>query len=185
VSLPERVVTERLVARCWRPADAPLLKAAVDASLAHLRPWMPWAMHEPSPVEAVAERLAGFERAFVAGEEWLYGLFDPDEREVLGGIGVHRRGDPDQLELGYWARADVEGRGYVTEGARALAAVAEREDGIARLTIRCDPRNVRSAAVAARLGFRHVATLAGDPVGPGGAPRETMVWEREAEAGRA
>jgi RimJ/RimL family protein N-acetyltransferase len=185
VSLPERVVTERLVARCWRPADAPLLKAAIDASLAHLQPWMPWAMNEPSPLEAIAERLARFEHAFRAGEEWLYGLFAPDEREVLGGVGVHRRGEPDQLELGYWARANVEGRGYVTEAARALADVAASQEGVARLTIRCDPRNVRSAAVAARLGFRHVATLAADAVTPDGARRETMVWERAAETGRA
>ena len=40
---PYRIVTERLVLRCWEPRDAAALKEAVDASLDHLRPWMPWA----------------------------------------------------------------------------------------------------------------------------------------------
>ena len=42
-----RIHTQRLVLRCWQPTDAPLLKAAIDASLEHLRPWLPWAQHEP------------------------------------------------------------------------------------------------------------------------------------------
>jgi RimJ/RimL family protein N-acetyltransferase len=38
---PYRIETERMVLRCWDPADAGLLKEAIDASLDHLRPWMP------------------------------------------------------------------------------------------------------------------------------------------------
>ena len=44
---PYRIVTERLVLRTWEPRDAPLLKEAVDSSIDHLLPWMPWAAHEP------------------------------------------------------------------------------------------------------------------------------------------
>jgi RimJ/RimL family protein N-acetyltransferase len=43
--------------------------------------------------------------------------------------------------------------------------------------IRCDPRNERSAAVPRRLGFEHVATLAGDRAGRDGIARDTMVWQ--------
>ena len=42
-----RIHTQRLVLRCWQPTDAPLLKAAIDANLEHLRPWLPWAQYEP------------------------------------------------------------------------------------------------------------------------------------------
>ena len=48
---PYRIVTERLVLRCWEPRDAPLLKEAVDSSIDHLLPWMPWAAHEPQSLE--------------------------------------------------------------------------------------------------------------------------------------
>jgi RimJ/RimL family protein N-acetyltransferase len=47
-----RIHTRRLVLRCWQPEDAPLLKAAADSSLDHLRPWMPWAHQEPTNIEA-------------------------------------------------------------------------------------------------------------------------------------
>jgi hypothetical protein len=35
-----RIHTKRLIIRCWRPKDAPLLKLAIDESLDHLRQWM-------------------------------------------------------------------------------------------------------------------------------------------------
>ncbi|MGI8886006.1 MAG: hypothetical protein ACR2G9_03745 [Gaiellaceae bacterium] len=44
---PYRIVSERLVIRCWEPLDAPLVKEAIDSSLEHLQPWMPWARAEP------------------------------------------------------------------------------------------------------------------------------------------
>ena len=47
-----RIVTPRLVIRCWDPRDAQLAKEAIDSSLDHLRPWLPWAHHEPQTIEA-------------------------------------------------------------------------------------------------------------------------------------
>ncbi len=48
---PYRIRTERLTIRCWEPRDASLLKDALDSSLDHLRPWMPWALEEPRPLD--------------------------------------------------------------------------------------------------------------------------------------
>jgi RimJ/RimL family protein N-acetyltransferase len=177
-SPPDRFETERLVLRRWRPADAPSIKAAIDSSLPHLQAWVSWAMGEPTPLADMEARLAGFSAAFDAGREWIYGVFSPDEREALGGIGFHPRSDaPDCVELGYWLRADATGRGYVTEAARAAMVMARALPGIRRLEIRCDPHNERSAAVPRRLGFQHVRTLENDTLTPDGRPRDTMVWE--------
>lgn len=55
-----RIHTRRLVLRCWHPSDAALLKAAIDANLDHLRPWLPWAQHEPEDLQAKIERLRQF-----------------------------------------------------------------------------------------------------------------------------
>lgn len=181
LKLPGRFDTERLTVRRWRPADAPLIKRAIDASLDHLRPWMPWAKYEPSPLADVEARLANFAADFDAGREWIYGIFPHGEGEALGGLGIHPRGDvtgrPECVEFGYWLRADATSRGFVTEAVRAAVGVASALPGVARIEIRCDPRNVRSAAVPARLGFRHVRTLEKDTVTPAGEPRDTMVWE--------
>ena len=49
--------TRRLVRRCWQPTDVLLLKAAIDANLEHLCPWMLWARHEPEDLHRKIERL--------------------------------------------------------------------------------------------------------------------------------
>src|SRR5262245_8467890 len=86
-----RIETPRLVIRCWEPRDAPLLKAAIDASLEHLLPWMPWAKDEPQSVEAKMELLRQFRGRFDLGKDFVYALFDRQEREVVGGSGLHPR----------------------------------------------------------------------------------------------
>lgn len=177
---PARIVTARLVLRAWRPEDAPSLKEAIDASIEHLRPWMPWAMSEPSPVESKAELLAQFADDFAAGRDFHYGIFSGDEREVLGGTGLHPRIGPGAIEIGYWLRATATRRGHATEAVAALTQVALEELGMSRVEIRCDPRNSASAAVAQRLGYRYVTTLKANTLTPTGEPRDTMVWEQTA-----
>ncbi len=172
---PDRITTNRLVLTRWSPNHAPLLKAAIDSSLEHLQAWMPWATAEPTLAADIARRLAQFGADFEAGRRWLYGIFVPDESSVVGGLGLHPSGtDQPAVDIGYWLRSDVTGRGFATEAVRA----ATNLPGVAEAYIHCDPRNQRSAAVARRLGFRHVTTLAAAAVTPSGEPRDTMVWRR-------
>lgn len=185
VAPPLRLTTPRLVLRAWEPADAPALKAAIDRNLDRLRPWVPWAVHEPSPLEAIAQRLAGFRADFDAGRDWVYGIFAPDGRTVLGGTGLHPRIGPGGLEIGYWLDAAATGHGLATEAAAALTDLALALPGITRVEIRCDPANAASAAVPRRLGYAHVETLAAATTGPDGAPRDLMVWRRVRVAGAA
>ncbi|MHC5024749.1 MAG: GNAT family N-acetyltransferase, partial [Planctomycetota bacterium] len=56
--------TPRLCVRCWRPEDAPALKDALDSSLDSLRPWLPWAVDEPTSLVDLARRLAEFRMCF-------------------------------------------------------------------------------------------------------------------------
>jgi RimJ/RimL family protein N-acetyltransferase len=95
---------------------------------------------------------------------------------VLGGTGLHPRVGAHALEIGYWMRSDAAHQGLATEAAGALAAVAFAIPGVERVEIRCDPKNVRSAAIPRRLGFRHLVTLEADASTPTGEPRDTMVW---------
>jgi RimJ/RimL family protein N-acetyltransferase len=138
---------------------------------------MPWAMDEPSALPVLETRLAKFRDDFLSGAEWLYGIFDPAEHAVLGGAGLHPRQGPGVLEIGYWVRADVTGLGYATEAADALTRAGFADPAIERMEIRCDPRNLRSAAVPRRLGYRHAGTLERNTTTPGGQMRDTMVWE--------
>jgi RimJ/RimL family protein N-acetyltransferase len=153
VTSAHRIVTERLVIRCWDPADAGLAKEAIDASLEHLREWMPWAAAEPTTLEEKRSLLESFARMFARGEDAVYGIFDRAERRVVGGTGLHPRLADDAREIGYWIRADAIGRGLATESTAALTRVGFEVDGLERMEIHCDPANVRSAAIPRKLGY--------------------------------
>jgi RimJ/RimL family protein N-acetyltransferase len=156
---PYRIETERLVIRCWNPVDAPLVKEAVDASVEHLRPWMPWAAHEPQTLDEKVELLRSFRGRFDLGEDFVYALLAPDESQVLGGAGLHTRVGEGAFEIGYWIHVDAIGRGLATETAAALTRVAFALCGVDRVEIRVDPANERSAAIPRKLGFVEEGTL--------------------------
>lgn len=145
--------------RCWEPADAALLKEAVDESLDELRPWMPWAADEPQPLEAKVKLLRTFRGKFDLGEDFVYGIFTLEEAAVLGGSGLHTRRGEGVLEIGYWIRTSHAGRGFATEAAAALTRVAIELSGVDRVEIRVDPANSASVAIPRRLGFREEARL--------------------------
>ena len=140
--------------RPWRAADAPALQHALEASEAHLRAWTPWVIDGRVPGQSLPERLAAHASAFTNGTEWVYGLFAADDVTVLGGCGLYPRVGPVALEIGYWLAAPATGRGLATAAASALTALAFAVPAIERVEIRCDPRNVASARVPARLGFQ-------------------------------
>lgn len=149
---------------------------AIEESLDHLRPWMPWAACEPEPIEKKARRLAGFQRRFERGSDMIYGAFDPDGTTVLGGFGLHRRIGDGAVEMGYWIHVDHVGQGLATEGAAALTRVGFEVEHRGRIEIHCDPENLPSAAIARNLGYDHQVTVAGCVTAPGMTPRDTMIW---------
>jgi RimJ/RimL family protein N-acetyltransferase len=171
-----RVKTERLVLRCFSPEDAVGLKQAIDANLEHLRRWLPWANNEPETLDAKIERLRHLRASFDLDNDFTYGIFSSDESVVVGGIGSHPRVGPSAREIGYWLRKDHTGRGLATEAVAALVRVGFEVDRLERLEIHCDPENVRSAAIARKLGFTLDATLRRRELTHDGRERDQMIW---------
>jgi RimJ/RimL family protein N-acetyltransferase len=171
-----RVVTPRLVIRCWDPADAPMMKASIDESLEHLRPFMPWAAKEPTDLQVKVERLRRCRGQFDLGEDFLYGVFNRDETRVLGGTGLHTRVGPDAREIGYWIHADFINQGYASEVSAALTRVAFEVDGMRRVEIHMATENGPSAAVPRKLGYTHEATLRQRTLLTDGRYHDAMVW---------
>jgi RimJ/RimL family protein N-acetyltransferase len=183
MSVPTELRTARLLLRSWRVSDAEHLSTVLQENAEHLGAWIPARVATPVPLPSLRERLRGFADDFAASREWRYGLFVGDDDDVLGELSVFPRNAAgrapfaiaDHVELGYWVRADATGRGFATEAARAVFTMVS---GISRFThveIRCDPRNVRSAAVPVRLGFVLTATM---PYASGHAeaPTAEQVW---------
>jgi ribosomal-protein-serine acetyltransferase len=170
---PERVVRGGLVIRRWRRADALAQAAAVRESLDHLRPWMPWAAAEPTPIEERQALLARWERAWEAGDEFAYGVFV--DRKVAGGGSLMRRIGPGALEIGYWIHVDYVRRGYATALAATLTDAAFSLPDITHVEIHHDLANLASGRVPPKLGF----TLIGDEPDEVAAPGEvgvSRVW---------
>lgn len=176
-----RIETNRLVIRCYNPADAILIKTSVDESREHLRPWMPWADGEPEELQTYIERLRSFRGSFDKGENFIYGIFNRDETRLLGGTGLHPRVGPRATEIGYWIHKDFINQGLATETSAALIRVAFEILQMVRIEIHCDPANLRSAAVPRKLGFTHDATLRQRLELPDGSFRDVMVWSLLAE----
>jgi RimJ/RimL family protein N-acetyltransferase len=154
-----RIQTPRMVLRCWEPRDASLLKEAVDSSIDHLRPFMPWAHQEPTSLQVKMDLLRSFRAKFDLNQDFVYGVFDREEVRVLGGTGLHTRRGSDILEIGYWIRKNATHQGLATELSMALLRVAFELHKVHRVEIRCVPENVYSAAVPRKLGFTHEGTL--------------------------
>ena len=171
-----RIETERLLLRCFEPTDAAAVNAAVEASLEHLRPWMPWAMADVPTLDERVTWLRSQRGSFDLDQDYAYGIFNPTGREVIGASGLHARVGPNARELGYWVHVDHIGKGYATELAAALTKVAFELIAVDRVEIRCDPENVRSAAVPRKLGYAHEATLRRRTSDSHGAPRDTDLF---------
>ncbi len=173
VTPPYRIETDRLVIRCYEPEDAALLKEAVDSSLEHLRPWMPWARYEPQDLDQKVELLRMFRGQFDRDENYTYGIFAFDESRLLGGSGLHPRSGPESIEIGYWIRADATGQGIATEVTAVLTRAAIEQSGYERVDIQVDPENELSLRIPRRLGFTEEGT----------APRAASTRRRTAARG--
>jgi len=183
-----------LVLRRQHPEDAPLIKEAVDTSLAHLRASVAWAQSAPTPLPELAARLAASASAFDAGEGWSFTILDTAQTRVLGCMGLEPA-EPalaalvghDAVETGYWLRADATGHGYATEASAALTELAFTQLGAQRVVVCHDPANAASEGVPRRLGFHFFGTvtdavLPGRQAADGSVRPRTKVWVLEAPA---
>lgn len=155
-----------------------MLKKAIDQSLHHLRPWMPWAMHEPEPLRAKTKRLQKFQSDYHAGIDYVLGVFNRAETELLGSTGLHTRLQGNALEIGYWVNSLHTGKGICTEIVAALTKLAFEVESLDRLEIRCDEKNTPSARIAQKCGYR-LNEVKQDIFNS--ALRRTMIWEMKRE----
>ncbi|WP_061964453.1 GNAT family N-acetyltransferase [Demequina aurantiaca] len=174
-AVPHRVVTERVVIRAYEVTDAEEMDAVMVANHVRLREWMAWAWDEPQILETRRNLLRYFRERFDAGEDWTMGMFDRSSGALLGGTGLHPRGEPGLLEIGYWLAADAEGRGLMREVAAALTQVALEVAHANRVQVCCDPANVRSRGVPQSLGYTRVGVRT-EPEGAEVGRELTEVW---------
>jgi RimJ/RimL family protein N-acetyltransferase len=182
--LPFEILTDRLVLRPWREQDAALLCPILETSFDYLGPWIPARVATPAPVPELERRLAGFVSDFAEDRDWRYAIHAREEQALLGEAALFPRSstkrvhfpEADRVELGYWIRRDAQGQGYVSEAARGLVALAATIREFSCVEIRCDARNLPSAAIPRRLGFGLANTVESPSVTDGEPPVQLQVW---------
>lgn len=178
LEIPERLESERLLLRAPQPGDAPMINEAVIESLDHLRPWMYWAKRAPmlQDSEMVAREMRV---AFARRESLSYRILRRSDEQLVGMCSLYNLNwDIPSGEIGYWARASAQGQGYITEAVNRLTDFAFEELGLARIEIRCDARNRRSAAVAERAGYTLEARLSYHRRAVDGALADTLIYAK-------
>lgn len=148
--------TERLYLRYFTPADAPLLHT-LDSDPEVMRFI---SKGEPTPLAVIAEqKLPRWLRYYDAAPP--QGFWAAHEHAADAFLGwFHLRPDryePGAMELGYRLRRASWGRGYATEGGRALVEKAFTEWGAERVVARTLVGNVASQRVMEKCGLRFEA----------------------------
>ena len=151
--------------RHWRVEDADAQGRAIEQSLDHLRPWMPWVQEEPKPREQRVAMIREWEAERRAGGDELLAV--RRDGVVVGSCGLHRRIGPGGLELGYWIHPAHVRQGLATEVVRQLCERAFADPRIDRVEIHHDRANVASGGVPAKLGFELVGDTPRAPQAPG------------------
>jgi len=127
-----------------------------------------------------------------------YGFWAAIEKatgEFLGWFHFRPRegGDPDEAELGYRLRKSSWGKGYATEGSRALIRKGFTEPGVQRVVAEAMAVNAASRRVMEKAGLTLVRTfhadwpypIEGDELGDVEYALDRPGWERRQRAGRA
>jgi RimJ/RimL family protein N-acetyltransferase len=174
---PERTFGSGIVLARAVPEDCSDLVAAVNESLDHLRPWMPWAQ-EPATDASIGEFLAGASEQWHAGTEFQFCIRSEGGERIIGCCGLHDRVGPGVLEIGYWVRSGHLRHGVATEAARLLTEAALSLTEVLRTEIHVDEANEFSMKIPPKVGYRLDRTESREPESPARTGR-TSIWVRD------
>jgi ribosomal-protein-serine acetyltransferase len=142
--------------RLLEERDADELARVVDANREYLARWLPWAADSTPQsilefIRSTRRQLAennGLQTAIVIGGR------------IAGCVGVHGISwMHESTEIGYWLAEEFQGSGTMTAAVRAYTDHAFGTWGLHRVALQCAVENVRSRAIAERLGFQSEGVL--------------------------
>ena len=151
--------TERLVLRRFRPDDvAAFASYRSDPEIARFQSW-----EVPVSLVAAAALVDEFVAADPPSPGWFqYAVELRSERLLIGDVGVNVHDNRTQAEIGFTVAAAYQGRGYAIEAVRRVLDHHFADKGLCRVSAECDARNLRSARLLERAGFRREGCRVGN-----------------------
>ncbi|QQE11977.1 GNAT family N-acetyltransferase [Planctomycetota bacterium] len=160
-------VDEDIVLRQIQERDSKELARVVAANYEPLSYYFDWAKENYDDADAIKfakSSLEGFDKRQqlqmciveddkIVGEVgWLYWQQskheNPFEHPIVSSV-----------DLIYWLAENASGKGVMSKSVEKLVSYAFRDLGLNRVTIRTEPENKKSIAVAERLGFVYEGTM--------------------------
>jgi RimJ/RimL family protein N-acetyltransferase len=159
-----RLETERMRLRKFTPDDLDHL-FQLDRDPDVIR----YAATDPPDYETVRDRiLPRVLRSYSAGDGLGYfAAVEKDTGEFLGWFQLTPREVRGEVELGYRLKKSGWGKGYATEGARALVAEAFGRLGVERVVAFALEANAASIRVMEKVGLEYEGTFEEPRHGPG------------------
>ena len=137
-----------LVVRTYIADDAQELFDLIEANRERLRPWMIWEPLTKTVEDSrrFIERTTSSMTDMEGNGVWLDG-------KLIAGAGLRVDTLPNSGEIGYWIDGDHEGQGIITRVCERFFDFGFDELGLHRMELQAAATNVRSRAVADRLGM--------------------------------
>ncbi|MFT2016694.1 GNAT family N-acetyltransferase [Streptomyces sp. 796.1] len=151
------LTTERLLLRRFTEADVDHL-VDLDGDVAVMR----YLTGEPTPRAVIEnEVLPKILRDYASGPAGRWAAFERDSGQFVGWLSLQPPADGSvrEVELGYRLKAAFWGRGYATEGTRALLRKGFTDLGVERVWAETMAVNTASRRVMEKSGLRYVRTF--------------------------
>jgi aminoglycoside 6'-N-acetyltransferase len=137
--------------RSFREDDAPVLAAyRSDPEIARYQSW-----RTPVTLQDASTFIHQMMARDVHGPGWFqYAVILRSERALVGDIGINLHENEMQADIGFTVAAKYQGCGYATEMVWRVLEHLFVDRGLHRVSAECDARNLASARLLMRLGFR-------------------------------
>jgi RimJ/RimL family protein N-acetyltransferase len=140
-----------LTLRPWQPTDAPAVRRIMADERMSRYLELPWPYSAVDAVEFVTQSGVAGRRD---GSRIDCAIARNTDGELLGSASLNLRSARSGGEIGYWVDARLWRQGVATEAVQTLTRFGFAH-GLQRIEIACHRRNVASARVAMKSGFRY------------------------------
>ncbi len=146
------VVDDELALVLAEERHAQAMTELILRNQARLARWVPWA-EQPATVDSTRAYIRAALEDFLRGRQVSTIIALDHGRRFIGRCGIRINPYAGSGDIGYWIDREYEGRGITSRAAQALVSSTFDELGLTKMELRTSVANMRSRALAERLGF--------------------------------
>lgn len=148
-------INEHIMVRKFTLSDAASVFEVVENNRTYLRQWMPW-LDQTTSVADIEQFIHKAQDGYASGCNLILGLWD--DTQYVGVVSFNKI-DGASAEIGYWISESNQGQGIIQQALKLLIEYGFQDLNLSTVNIQCATNNLKSHAVAQRLGFIQVKTI--------------------------